>query len=49
MRGMWRSTKEEIKEWLNNKEIDFAVDQNHNPRINAVLDTPTTLRGGGGG
>jgi hypothetical protein len=34
MRGMWRSTKEEIKEWWNTKEIEFVVDQNHNPRIN---------------
>jgi hypothetical protein len=35
MRGMWRPTKEEIREWWNTKEIEFAVDQNHNPRINA--------------
>jgi hypothetical protein len=35
MRGMWRPTKEEIREWWNTKEIEFAVDQNHNPWINA--------------
>jgi hypothetical protein len=34
MRGMWRPTKEDIREWLNTKEIEFAVDQNHNIIIN---------------
>jgi hypothetical protein len=35
MSGMWRQNKEEIREWLNTKEILFAVDQNQNPWINA--------------
>ena len=32
---MWRPTKEEIRQWLDTKEIKFVVDQNKNPRINA--------------
>jgi hypothetical protein len=35
MRGMWRTTNDDIKEWWNTKEIEFDVDQNHNPRISA--------------
>jgi hypothetical protein len=35
MKGMWRPTKEEIREWLNTKEIDFVLDHNQNPWMNA--------------
>jgi hypothetical protein len=35
MRGMWRPTKEDIKEWWNTKEIKFVLYQNKNPKISA--------------
>jgi hypothetical protein len=34
MRRMWMPTKEDIRDWWNTKDIDFSIDQNHNPRIN---------------
>jgi hypothetical protein len=33
MRGIWRPTKEDIKEWWKTKEIEFTVDQHKNLRI----------------
>jgi hypothetical protein len=33
--GMWRWTKENIGQWLEAKEHDFARDQNKNPQISS--------------
>jgi hypothetical protein len=32
---MWTPTKEDIGQWLDMKDIEFVVDQNKNPQINA--------------
>jgi hypothetical protein len=33
MRGMWRLIKEEIRQWLEEKEKFFSISQNKNPHI----------------
>jgi hypothetical protein len=32
---MWRSDKEDIKQWMDSKEYEFARDHNKNPQISS--------------